>query len=333
MCALFMMMTVAATGYAADAFLIDFYMESLRESSAASATATGYAADDDLPDSDYGKFWRGVTGKNLDGSVTALLKADIEREKILTWIKTPSFILHNRDGILYLNAFSFCIWREYKELVVAFLEYGVNVDDLGVWGRPVKEMDDFCNAHSYHDVKYGIMDSSIHTTGDTPLHIAIYRALYNTDIIELLLERGADINKRNQSGDTPLCIAAFVYYHDVIELLLEHGADIDKQNQDGQTPLHIATETEYVCNVEYLLAKGANMTLTDSNGRKAYDLATTPEMKALFQKEKPLRERRLALWMGSDYAPPNLFRKIPPDVARWIISQYLRFTSSSAAAA
>ena len=39
--------------------------------------------------------------------------------------------------------------------------------------------------------------------------------------------------------------------------------------------------------------------------------------------ERRLRSRRLALWMASDYGPPNLLRSIPEDVSRYIISMYL----------
>mgnify|MGYP000802366520 CR=1 FL=1 len=41
---------------------------------------------------------------------------------------------------------------------------------------------------------------------DTPLHMAC--AFADENAVRILLERGADVNVRNDDGDTPLCVLA-----------------------------------------------------------------------------------------------------------------------------
>jgi len=41
---------------------------------------------------------------------------------------------------------------------------------------------------------------------DTPLHVACTFA--DEDAVRILLERGADVNVKNNDGDTPLCVLA-----------------------------------------------------------------------------------------------------------------------------
>ena len=59
-------------------------------------------------------------------------------------------------------------------------------------------------------------------------------------IIDSLLNAGADINKQNDNGDTPLHIAASVNDIDTFKYLLKQGADKDIKNIYGNNPIDIA---------------------------------------------------------------------------------------------
>jgi ankyrin repeat protein len=59
--------------------------------------------------------------------------------------------------------------------------------------------------------------------------------------VRLLLNRGADPNRRNGRGESPLHCAAMSGDNEVVELLLDHGADIKARDGEGWTPLHAAT--------------------------------------------------------------------------------------------
>ena len=67
--------------------------------------------------------------------------------------------------------------------------------------------------------------------GNTPLH-----EIFLTDVEEELLKLGADVNVRNNDGETPI----FTTVDDAIPLFIEHGADLSIRNNKGETVLEAA---------------------------------------------------------------------------------------------
>ncbi|HJX34358.1 MAG TPA: ankyrin repeat domain-containing protein, partial [Desulfatiglandales bacterium] len=55
------------------------------------------------------------------------------------------------------------------------------------------------------------------------------------EIMELLIDRGADVNVKANNGTTPLMLAAFYDDKKCVELLIDHGADINAKNNLGLT--------------------------------------------------------------------------------------------------
>jgi len=73
------------------------------------------------------------------------------------------------------------------------------------------------------------------TAGSTPL---ISASLFgNTDVANMLISAGADINYQNNDGSTALHTAAFFCREDIVILLLENGADRNIVNNSGSTAL------------------------------------------------------------------------------------------------
>ena len=58
--------------------------------------------------------------------------------------------------------------------------------------------------------------------------------------VELVLELGADINAKNEWGQTALHAAAYLGADSLIQLLVDKGAKMDVMDNFGQTPLSIA---------------------------------------------------------------------------------------------
>jgi|GEM_PF-6840273 len=78
--------------------------------------------------------------------------------------------------------------------------------------------------------------NKMNSQGVTPLHLACNgRDRY--EIVQMLIDKGADVNARDKSQQTPLHLAAAQLRARVAELLIEHGAEINARDQDGQTPL------------------------------------------------------------------------------------------------
>ncbi|KAM9851000.1 uncharacterized protein ankrd50l [Aulostomus maculatus] len=97
----------------------------------------------------------------------------------------------------------------------------------------------------------------------------------------LLLERGADPGHRDHDGMTPLLLAAYEGHDDIVELLLEAGADVDETaGPSGSapaaaavTPLLAAAAMGHMKTVSRLLFWGAAVDAIDCEGRTALCLA------------------------------------------------------------
>ena len=96
----------------------------------------------------------------------------------------------------------------------------------------------------------------------------IHRAAWNShcEVIEALLDRGADIEAVNRNGNTPMARAAFVGHVRVIDLLAARGAALDARNLDGETPLGRAAAAGRVEAAVKLLALGAALEAVNNDG-------------------------------------------------------------------
>uniref|UniRef100_I3KPG4 Ankyrin 3 n=1 Tax=Oreochromis niloticus TaxID=8128 RepID=I3KPG4_ORENI len=85
----------------------------------------------------------------------------------------------------------------------------------------------------------------------TPLHVASKRG--NSNMVRLLLERGAKIDARTKDGLTPLHCGARSGHEQVVEMLLNRGAPILSKTKNGLSPLHMATQGDHLNCVQLLL--------------------------------------------------------------------------------
>ncbi|MCR3753993.1 ankyrin repeat domain-containing protein [Lentzea californiensis] len=97
------------------------------------------------------------------------------------------------------------------------------------------------------------------------------------------VDAGIPVNLTNGAGDSLLILAAYHRHPDVVEALLERGADTGRINDRGQTALGAAVFRRSERIVRLLLAAGADPAL---GPRSALDVARhfdLPEMLALLQ--------------------------------------------------
>ena len=59
-----------------------------------------------------------------------------------------------------------------------------------------------------------------------------------------MLENGANVNAKDNNGDTPLHIAASHNASETVVVLLKNAADTSVANDNSHTPLHIAAENK-----------------------------------------------------------------------------------------
>ena len=59
--------------------------------------------------------------------------------------------------------------------------------------------------------------------------------------MRLLIDHGADVKARDDTGSTPLHMASASGIPELVQLLIEHGADVRGQDRSNRTPLHLAS--------------------------------------------------------------------------------------------
>lgn len=101
--------------------------------------------------------------------------------------------------------------------------------------------------------------------GYRPVHWAA--TLEDVSLLELLIERGADVNPvTNVHKETALMIASSRNHIDSVKLLLDNGAEPDKKDFLGATALMDACKKGNMEIVEILIESGADITLKDKDG-------------------------------------------------------------------
>lgn len=115
----------------------------------------------------------------------------------------------------------------------------------------------------------------------TMLQDAAYRG--QTDVVDLLLMRGADVWITSEINRSALHFAAHYNNVEIGKTLLAHARPrisefIDMRDLLGQTALHIAAKKRSYMMISMLILNGADKTIKDNAGRTAHDLLGYDEL-------------------------------------------------------
>lgn len=120
----------------------------------------------------------------------------------------------------------------------------------------------------------------------TPLHLAA--GYNNIEVVEFLLNQGADVNAVDKGGLIPLHNASSYGHVDIAALLIKHGTAVNAVDKWGYTPLHEAAQKGRTQLCALLLAHGADPTATNQENQTAFDLASAEDVKSLLQDAMPI---------------------------------------------
>ncbi|KAK2706053.1 hypothetical protein QYM36_016167 [Artemia franciscana] len=116
--------------------------------------------------------------------------------------------------------------------------------------------------------------------GETPFHCSIINNDGNVDMTKLLLKYGSDVNARTSYGASPLHLAASEGYSQTVDYLLKNGAHVDcvyttHTRHNGYTPLHCAAEKGITEVVQLLLDSGANVEAKGEDSKTPVHIAVS----------------------------------------------------------
>lgn len=93
------------------------------------------------------------------------------------------------------------------------------------------------------------------------------------------------INKPDESGSPALLLASCFGYAEIVELLLDAGADVNAHDSRGWSALVWASNNNHTSIAKTLVARGANTVAVTKMGRNASDFATDDTLKETLSRE------------------------------------------------
>jgi len=163
-------------------------------------------------------------------------------------------------------------------------------------------------------IQAGADVNRIQPDGTTPLIWAIDRT--EPEVAQALIAKKADLNAKNEFGVTPLTLAARESNARLVKMLLDAGAKVDSANPDGETALMMAISGGDVSIVQMLVNAGANVNTIEEFHRQ------TPLMYAAASNHNAAQMVKLLLSKGADVKPRALYSDWPSQVTSEPRTQY-----------
>ncbi|KAJ9299066.1 hypothetical protein DTO271G3_3308 [Paecilomyces variotii] len=137
-------------------------------------------------------------------------------------------------------------------------------------------------------------EDSFDDTTPSPFWLACGSTNGNTDIVKLFLQHGADVNfSVASSGKKPLHAAAYRGHVNIARLLIERGCNVDAKEDDGWTALMLASQEGHLPLLNLLIEKSANVNAEEKDGATSLWIASQQGHTAIVRRLLELEAKQL----------------------------------------
>jgi ankyrin repeat protein len=180
------------------------------------------------------------------------------------------FFLFAGCGLLYASGSKFAIAIEDGNLgaIKALVESGAHPDTLIEYGvHKITPLMKACH-HGEQEIVQYLLDKGANVNaaddqGDTALYTAVLAR--RVEIVRVLISRGAKVNMRNLRGLTPIASAAWAGSTQIVKILADAGADLRAETH-GLTPLMLAASAGDIETIQLLVKLGAPVNQASTGG-------------------------------------------------------------------
>lgn len=205
--------------------------------------------------------------KYKDGANILLLSIANDKDLSLSnYLASKGLSLKDTDT--YGNtAFNYAARTGNIELLKTLLQKGVKATDnaIIIASEGSRREANTIEVYNYLVDDLKLKPTALSTNGETVLH-NLARKSNQTEIINYFLNKGVDVNKADNEGNTALMNAASGRDTEALELLLLKVKDINTQNAKGESVLSLAIQSGSPKAVELLLNEKANTNVLDKDG-------------------------------------------------------------------
>ncbi|MBT3827584.1 hypothetical protein HOL34_02065 [bacterium] len=110
------------------------------------------------------------------------------------------------------------------------------------------------------------VNSKIKSGYGTLLSVAVSLGSKAKEMVKLLVENGADVNRKDSYGNTPFTKCINENYKELVKLFMEHGADLGVKDRYGFSPLYFAVSKENMELVNLFIQDGADISAVSNDG-------------------------------------------------------------------
>ncbi len=193
---------------------------------------------------------------NDEKSPLLYAKNNSMRKLLLKFDADPNVKINNDLSLLHI-----AVQQNDQEAVKMLLEHKANVNILN------KEKQSPLEYAKTNEIRRILLNHGSYPNERLYLHISLITQ--NNEFFNDLLQANANVNVENAKGRTPLF---YSNNSDQIELLTKRKADVNHQDMDGNTALHIFSANGNTEIVNKLLELGADAKLANKKGETYKDI-------------------------------------------------------------